>query len=693
MRYLVVTAAILGSCYSPAWENTQCGDDGACPSGMACGLANICVPEGDIQSLPGEDIDAPLVTVAFPAQAGLTDASIIEIRGTASDASGISALRINGTPVDTVDGYNRWRAIVPLEHDLENRLVIESEDTLGNIDPAAAQIDIRHYPFVFHDPSALTWDDVNNRILVADQSRVLAIDGTTAERALLSDSSASPGIVIDHGARIVWDEDVAKNRAIVLGNDGSIVSVDGSTGQRATMATPSSPSPMDLAWDSSSSRALTVAFSARYLHSLDEATGVYTELTGSGTIFGNTSVKRVTWDPDGNQAIVVDENNGLYRVTVDSVPVQYSRFSTGAIDASGIILDNDRALVAGKGQVRAVSLLNGIHTILSDSGTGVGPPLLELRSIAWDAGARRAIVLDENRTLVMIDGTSGDRALFSEAVVGTGPHIVTGASMAWDVAGNRVLIVDTFHKEVMAVDGSTGNRFVFSGPSAGLGPPFGSPKALTVDPVNNRAFIVDDGALFVIDGATGDRAMISDTATGVGPQISNPNDIAWDGANNRVLVAGANDILAVDVATGNRSLFSANGGSSITWDRTNNRALVADGGTVATIDDTGLDRIEIFEDPFGSGDTLKIVRDETGQRLFCVYREYGLVVEIDDNTRQLEIVSDSRPSRLIGAGPRPRLVDSAAWDASNQRLLLSDGQLLFAVDVGTGDRFILSGII
>lgn len=112
---------------------------------------------------------APVVEIVFPPARSLTDAETVTLRGTASDADGVAALRVNGMAVSVVNEDGRWQVTVPLVRG-ENELVIESEDELGNVGVQAAEIVVEQSANILRNSVGVAWDPVGERVLVVDNS-------------------------------------------------------------------------------------------------------------------------------------------------------------------------------------------------------------------------------------------------------------------------------------------------------------------------------------------------------------------------------------------------------------------------------------------------------------------------------------------------------------------------------------------
>src|SRR5687768_7724826 len=87
----------------------------------ACGFdppPDVGDDDGDDAPDAGIDADPGTGTAAFvfPPGDGITEGTSIHVRGTASDADGIAAVRVNGVAALSSDGFAHWQADVELEY-------------------------------------------------------------------------------------------------------------------------------------------------------------------------------------------------------------------------------------------------------------------------------------------------------------------------------------------------------------------------------------------------------------------------------------------------------------------------------------------------------------------------------------------------------------------------------------------------
>ena len=209
---------------------------------QACKVANA---SGTVNGASAADVTvtcripgpAPVAKISFPPPVSTTEASQLTVTGTASDDGVIKAVRVNGVEAQSDDGFNTWRAVVPIEMGTTN-LVVETEDANGDIDPLAVQAVVRNSGKILTIPRHIELDSANNRALMVDYGAVLAVDLTTGQRTVLSDADTGVGrdFFYPHGIAL----DGAHNRVLVTheknGNPfPGVIAVDLTSGDRIVL--------------------------------------------------------------------------------------------------------------------------------------------------------------------------------------------------------------------------------------------------------------------------------------------------------------------------------------------------------------------------------------------------------------------------------------------------------------------------
>ncbi|HCU24722.1 MAG TPA: hypothetical protein DF383_06875 [Deltaproteobacteria bacterium] len=162
---------------------------------------------------PGSDVTAPRAELTFPPSEHFsTIASTLLVKGSAQDATGIQAVRVNGIEATSEDGFAHWQAQVPLMPG-ENSLVVETEDILSNKDPQAVTSSILSSAFL-GTPSGTAADSDYFYVTDVALRVVLRIPRTGEAAEVLFDADTDPddenpdflkGIVVDEDYLYVAD--------------------------------------------------------------------------------------------------------------------------------------------------------------------------------------------------------------------------------------------------------------------------------------------------------------------------------------------------------------------------------------------------------------------------------------------------------------------------------------------------------
>jgi DNA-binding beta-propeller fold protein YncE len=420
-------------------------------------------------------------------------------------------------------------------------------------------------------------------------------------------------------------------------------------------------------------------------------------------------------DPAAAQAKLVKARVPLYNIAALALDAPANRV---------LLLEN------GRYQVVAVDLDTGARSYVFDpSGVGEGTPPLAppspfiLRDLALDPTGKRVFVLTDEQ-LIGVDVATGEATILSDATTGSGPMIGSLVGMALDAAAGRALVLNPLTDTLLAIDLDTGARTVIADAATGSGKPLLGVTAVALDDQANRALVTTwswpDAALVAVDLSTGDRTVISGLGTGAGVELSAPVDVVLDAANQRALLTDfdGGKTIAVDLGTGDRALFSDEATTSgpllefptgMAVDATRGRVLIFDGPrhSLFGVDLQTEARTVLLGEAIGSGYELRypneLVLDPEARRVL-VYddaSEAAALVAIDPETSARSVIS----SDTVGEGPLPEDVWALALDSSGpdgpgqpgRQRVLAAGLLdeetigIFAVDLATGDRTVLSG--
>lgn len=701
-----------------------CGDDGS--SGMD--------PDAGHDGGPGEgpdamvtDFEPPIVHVVFPPPYSVTDADTITIHGTAGDASGVSAISVNGAAASSDNGFLDWQAQVELSEG-ENQVEFVLEDVYGNRAEMTSGVIVVRTSELQPAASAVAWDRASDRAIVLDASgkKIYAVDPQTRRRTLLSDGTtgAQP---LQSPSGLAWD---VQNERILVTDDeaAALLAVDVTTGERSLLSGASQGSgpafarPTAVTWDETNNRALVIDGTPpnQRLMAVD-AGGNRSQVANLGAAL--TVAVSIAWDQQDERALVLDGlGRALYAVngaTLSPISTPEDGLPTPFVTPVAVTWDptNAHAIVADRGlnALVAVDMLNGARTVVAGPGIGNAPTPRFATDVTWDHAANRALVVDSDLGAVMaLDVDTGDGLVLSDAYHGAGPTLRSATALGWDTEGNRALILDASLGGVMSMDPSTGDRAVITAPFAGSGPALSTPVDITWDETFNRVLILDaaDGSLIAADAISGQRIVLSTGADGLQPDLGAPRSLAWDGYNSRALIANEQEIVAIEVADGKRSIASRSGilgdGPAFVTPRAIAIWQSEPGNDVVFVADSGLGALMYVDVDFGSttsgartvisdGDSgtgpgfeqpAGVVWDDGRNLAMVIDNGLGAMMGVDPETGNRTILADAD----TGKGPAFGVLGGVEWDPVSSRVLVLDTtlQAVLAVDPASGDRVILS---
>ncbi|QIL89275.1 hypothetical protein GNX18_05475 [Microbulbifer sp. SH-1] len=378
------------------------------------------------------------------------------------------------------------------------------------------------------------------------------------------------------------------------------------------------------------------------------------------------------------------------------------------------------ALAYGNGKVIAVDLATQARTLLLD---GLNFPL----SLAFDATNNRALIGDSGNadkllaldlddlasgtstvvsagfpSSIDLDSGNPDRALMVDGLVNvealfdvdltakSKTKIATFADpdvVAFDPAGGGDLAVVTDGDAFFSVNLNDGSKTLLSGTDSegviiGKGPRFRSIEDILFDPTDPSRLWVADGYLkkvYVVDVNSGDRSVLANS-WGQGPNFFAPTQVA--------LLPGASADLSPSLVVLD-DIRSWSGSEFYRVDLTPGSAL-GDRVLLSGFDADNPNQIR------GSGPELSWPEDlvvEADGRMLVLDGEddEAVIVAVDTQSGDRSILSGKDAAGdLIGAGPAFNGIQSLALDAANNRLFAAQRGALFAVDLETGDRTLIS---
>jgi DNA-binding beta-propeller fold protein YncE len=375
---------------------------------------------------------------------------------------------------------------------------------------------------LLREPWGMALDGAHDRALVVTSDGLYQVSLPSGDRFLLSAAAAGTAVTVD-----------AEQGVAYVAADGALLRVP-IAAPVATRLTSDSARDLirgvkGLALDASRHRLVAVRSRPTPLLALDLETSRLSTFSddsqGSGEPICGAPI---ALDPDrrvvmvaSRSPILVDLGTGE-RQKLSSLQGVLSWPTDAAWAGAGSFLVVDRDLDA----LMSVDVDTGVATVVSDSGTGSGPPLAAPVAVEYDASSASALVLNGDGDLLRVEVGTGDRALLS-SVTDPGPLVEVPSGLAWDPAGRRAWVADWSRAAVLAIDLATGERSLLADDMTGAGPPI-RPVKLAFDGAH---LLVTDvsGSLLVMDPSSGDRAV-------VGHGLMNPVDVEWDSSRGNAVI-------------------------------------------------------------------------------------------------------------------------------------------------------------
>jgi len=294
----------------------------------------------------------------------------------------------------------------------------------------------------FSSPRSLVLDAGeagNNRILVADEVAIIAVDLASGIRTVLSNNSI-PNANNPFSSLRGITLDTVKNRVLVVDQtQGIVFAVDLTTGSRTVLSDQTTPNtnnaltfPISIVLDPINNRALVADFS------LSAVIAVNLD-TGARTILSNNTI------PNTNNPL-----SWLRDITLDSA--------------------NNRLLVLMEDPldtIMALDLETGARSVLSTNIIGGTPntPFPAPRGITLNAATNQALVVDETLdAIISVDLNSGNnfglRTILSDNT--TPIPFSAPTDIIYDLINQQLLIVDTSLAAIISFDLTMGERSILS---------------------------------------------------------------------------------------------------------------------------------------------------------------------------------------------------------------------------------------
>lgn len=723
-------AGAVAGCFNPALDGFACGPAGECPQGYECSADNQCVipgeppPGPDIDAAPPDpnDRDAPQGSIVFPLPVGITEADVITVRGTASDASGIRAVLVNGVEATSSNGFDDWIASVPLAPGT-NVLGVETEDVLGNRGAAVDSAAIERTSRLLIDPSGMAVTPDGATALVFDQvgQAIVAIDIATGERTVVSDDSTGSGPALVDIDQLAVKPDGTEVLAVDT-FEAALVAIDLATGDRRIVSGDSNGSGerfdslVGLALSPGGETAFVGDDVKNVVFAVNLATGARSILSGTsnaGMTFGAGpdfgDITALAFDTGDNGVLVVDQElQALFGVELsgDRFILADAGFGSGPdfmvpVGVAPGPQGNQAYVVnAALGALLLVNEDSGNRTVISGFGQGSGARFRDIESMAIHPDRARAFVTDDDSVLpVVVNLATGERTPLPALSAGSGTSIEDPRSVALDAAGDRLVVADDTLNGLLIIDLATGERTLLPDDANVL---LRDPQVVTLHPDGRRALVMnsDANACVSVDLESGARTLISSADQDPGPPWDLPEAMALNAAGTAALVADFTPALvSVDLATGERVLISNNDSApgidldaplAMILDDARNRVLLADTGADAVIAvdlDTGA-RTELT----GAGpeitEPMAIVHAVAPDTAVVYDADAGnyLLVNLVSGARMFLAAAELRTEAPLGSP------DVVAVDRARNLLLVVDYDFaaVIAIDLVTGERLMVS---
>jgi Glucodextranase, domain B len=437
------------------------------------------------------EVTAPEAQIIFPPVLSLTYQEVVNVHGTAADASGIDSVIVNGINATSTDNFAHWEATVPLVVGL-NSIDVTVKDKETNTTAIDASIR-RTHQVTLSGEMALSNDGLKLYV-ASNDDEIFVVDRIDGYAQLFSGSGVPDAVnPLNNISDIRLDE--ANHRLLVADEQGG----------------------------NSSLKALSLDTGARDLLFLDAI-----ERSGPVALYHRGLAKHLT---DSNKIYLLE------RVIPPTIPFLHILYSVDLKTGTRTVLSSASAVGAGPGfglprglanhpadanlalvvnssEVLLVNTLTGDRSYLSGGGVGAGPDFDYIGAIGhFPNDISKVLVFDSNaNTLYAVALDSGDRTVISDATTGTGP-VFSGLGQSISshpTDNNQVLVLDTHQERIFAVELDTGNRRVISGQSVGFGPDMISPAGIATTPGSDLVWLIDSTqGVYTVNLNNGDRVFLS----------------------------------------------------------------------------------------------------------------------------------------------------------------------------------------
>ena len=524
----------------------------------------------------------------------------------------------------------------------------------------------------------IEYDKNTNRAFLLYPSSIKVLNLSTGLSATISDANTGQGALFVDA--ISMELQISQQRLLVLDRQlDALISVDIGTGDRSVIASNTVGSgveisfPVDIALDEDNDRLFLLnALSANEVGENRFQRVVIDLSTGHRRAFGTitTSISQAIAYDNLNELVFVKESIGGLSVYNANTGEHISSTSAGLNDLSYSLevdsLNNQIFLAARRAQViqyySIQALLQNTEGSRLEPGQAgifsesiIDPILISPRDMALDSDNNRLIVADFGHTgPISIDLNSEERSLLSGRV-GSGAEVLNPISVSTSNDGNQLFSVDLLGR-LFSVDTSNGNRsIVLETQNVQLG------QLDVVDQPKQIIYSIPRSSLVDIVSTNltnGESTVISNNDTRIGPRLFRPGAVVLDASNNRLILSDS--FFSIEPHTGLVSINTESG----------ELALMANSNS-------GPD--------FSGARALSL--DSTNSRIFGIDTDKVIMKELISGSQAL--VSDS----MKGSGPlwTEPLIDVEYNSNNNQLFVLDNSGSIYATDIGTGNRVLVSG--
>ncbi len=634
-----------------------------------------------------DDNIAPSANVLFPGKISRANGSVVTIKGTAEDADGVKAVRVNGelatltatsgvqsksnkTMFSTTASNDATTVVnweITIESSTDQEVIIETEDNSGNIDQQAEVINILNEVI----PSRFTIDHVNSRLIgQLDLSTFGILDLITNETSTFTVDTLNEWGTFsyqENGNRLIF--------STVIGNSLRVLSIALETGQAEVILN------FDLALDAS-------LWSFAHIKSSDIA-------QDEGQLYLLLKYfSAVNYEDNKSVAFNLNLETNQFSTVFDGKTLSEKAINTDfmAYSVEGLVVFDDN--FSENNRVSLVELDGSDSTTLSQ-GLGLTSSNINIdheNSIAYTSGYDG---------FAKIDLTTGDHEVLSLDADAGDLSIAQIRSTGIDAQNNRLLVSDSDLDIILAIDLVTGDRSNFISNGVGEGRVMIAPRELVIDEVNNRAYVADDGGnapsfILAIDLETGDRTKIITFEHEFnyyiyGMSLDSEANLIYTTINNELISVNIDDGFTRVVSSTNiglGTLFSSLQGATL--DTVNNRILAFDRAeeSILSIDTTTGDRSIIASSKsgieVGTGASIAhisaLALDEKNQVVYVASQYYQNIIKIDLATNERTVLLTScNDVNLVDSGLNKLTYN----ETDNSLLFVNNAAMKYKIDDDT----------